>query len=103
MTFTIKAEAASQLISGKFQSKLMRPSPRLLRFARNDSTCHCEERSDKAISIGRDNPIGACSKKSKGDRDRGVTLDQLKIFIAVAEREHITRAASALGLAPPSV
>jgi len=32
-----------------------------------------------------------------------VTLDQLKIFIAVAEREHITRAASALGLAPPSV
>ena len=32
-----------------------------------------------------------------------MTLDQLKIFIAVAEREHITRAASALGLAPPSV
>jgi DNA-binding transcriptional LysR family regulator len=31
-----------------------------------------------------------------------VTLDQLKIFIAVAEREHITRAANALGLAPPS-
>ena len=32
-----------------------------------------------------------------------MTLDQLQIFIAVAEREHITRAASALGLAPPSV
>lgn len=32
-----------------------------------------------------------------------MTLDQLKIFIAVAEREHVTRAASALGLAPPSV
>jgi DNA-binding transcriptional LysR family regulator len=32
-----------------------------------------------------------------------VTLDQLQIFIAVAEREHVTRAADALGLAPPSV
>ena len=32
-----------------------------------------------------------------------MTLDQLQVFIAVAEREHITRAASALGLAPPSV
>ena len=32
-----------------------------------------------------------------------MTLDQLQIFIAVAEREHVTRAADALGLAPPSV
>jgi DNA-binding transcriptional LysR family regulator len=32
-----------------------------------------------------------------------VTLDQLQIFIAVAEREHVTRPADALGLAPPSV
>jgi DNA-binding transcriptional LysR family regulator len=32
-----------------------------------------------------------------------MTLDQLHIFIAVAEREHVTRAADALGLAPPSV
>jgi DNA-binding transcriptional LysR family regulator len=32
-----------------------------------------------------------------------MTLDQLRIFIAVAEREHVTRAADALGLAPPSV
>jgi DNA-binding transcriptional LysR family regulator len=32
-----------------------------------------------------------------------MTLDQLKIFIAVAEREHVTQAADALGLAPPSV
>ena len=32
-----------------------------------------------------------------------MTLDQLYIFIAVAEREHVTRAADALGLAPPSV
>jgi DNA-binding transcriptional LysR family regulator len=32
-----------------------------------------------------------------------MTLDQLQIFIAVAEREHVTRAAAALGLAPPSV
>ena len=29
-------------------------------------------------------------------------LDQLQIFIAVAEREHVTRATDALGLAPPS-
>ena len=35
--------------------------------------------------------------------DSSVTLDQLQIFIAVAEREHVTRAADALGLAPPSV
>jgi DNA-binding transcriptional LysR family regulator len=35
--------------------------------------------------------------------DVGMTLDQWQIFIAVAEREHITRAADALGLAPPSV
>ena len=35
--------------------------------------------------------------------DGSVTLDQLQIFIAVAEREHVTRAADALGLAPPSV
>jgi len=33
----------------------------------------------------------------------GMTLDQLRIFIAVAEREHVTRTAEALGLAPPSV
>jgi len=33
----------------------------------------------------------------------GVTLDRLQIFIAVPEREHVTRAAEALGLAPPSV
>src|SRR5271169_91814 len=32
-----------------------------------------------------------------------MTLDQMQIFIAVAEREHVTRAANALGLAPPSV
>jgi len=32
-----------------------------------------------------------------------MTLDQLKVFIAVAEREHVTQAAEALGLAPPSV
>ena len=32
-----------------------------------------------------------------------MTLDQLRIFIEVAEREHVTRAADALGLAPPSV
>jgi DNA-binding transcriptional LysR family regulator len=32
-----------------------------------------------------------------------MTLDQLQIFIAVAERQHLTRAADALGLAPPSV
>jgi DNA-binding transcriptional LysR family regulator len=32
-----------------------------------------------------------------------MTLDQLQIFIAVAEREHVTRAADALRLAPPSV
>ena len=32
-----------------------------------------------------------------------MTLDQLQIFIAVGEREHVTRAADALGLAPPSV
>ena len=35
--------------------------------------------------------------------ESGMTLDQLRIFIAVAEREHVTRAADALGLAPPSV
>ncbi|MDE2582198.1 MAG: LysR family transcriptional regulator [Rhodospirillales bacterium] len=32
-----------------------------------------------------------------------MTLDQLRIFLAVAEREHVTHAAEALGLAPPSV
>jgi DNA-binding transcriptional LysR family regulator len=32
-----------------------------------------------------------------------MTLDQLQIFIVVAEREHVTRAAAALGVAPPSV
>jgi len=32
-----------------------------------------------------------------------MTLDQLKVFIAVAEREHVAQAAEALGLAPPSV
>lgn len=33
----------------------------------------------------------------------GVTLDQLTIFVAVAEREHLTRAAAALGLTPSAV
>lgn len=32
-----------------------------------------------------------------------MTLDQLRIFLAVAQREHVTRAAEALGLTPPSV
>lgn len=32
-----------------------------------------------------------------------MTLDQLKIFIAVAEREHLTRAATALNLTPSAV
>jgi hypothetical protein len=32
-----------------------RPQPRLLRFARNDMChgCHCEERSDEAISAAK--------------------------------------------------
>jgi DNA-binding transcriptional LysR family regulator len=33
----------------------------------------------------------------------GVTLDQLRIFAAVAEREHLTRAAAALHLTPSAV
>src|SRR5271165_6338024 len=40
---------------------------------------------------------------SPGLEEGGMTLDQLRIFIAVAEREHVTRTAEALGLAPPSV
>lgn len=32
-----------------------------------------------------------------------MTLDQLAIFVAVAEREHLTRAAAALGLTPSAV
>lgn len=32
-----------------------------------------------------------------------MTLDQVRIFLAVAEREHVTHAAESLGLAPPSV
>lgn len=32
-----------------------------------------------------------------------MTLEQLRIFIAVAEREHVTRAAAALGLTPSAV
>jgi len=32
-----------------------------------------------------------------------VTLDQLRIFVAVAEREHLTRAAEALHLTPSAV
>jgi hypothetical protein len=32
--------------------KLTHSSAGLLRFARNDGTCHCEERSDEAIVIG---------------------------------------------------
>src|ERR1700693_4599506 len=31
--------------------------------------------------------------------ERGVTLDQLRIFVAVAERQHVTHAAEALNLA----
>lgn len=33
------------------------------------------------------------------DRDRGMTLDQLRVFVAVAERQHMTQAARALNLA----
>ena len=32
-----------------------------------------------------------------------MTLDQLAVFVAVAEREHLTRAAAALGLTPSAV
>ena len=32
-----------------------------------------------------------------------MTLEQLRIFIAVAEREHLTRAAEALNLSPSAV
>jgi Bacterial regulatory helix-turn-helix protein, lysR family len=33
----------------------------------------------------------------------GVTLDQLRIFVAVAERQHVTHAAEALDLAQSAV
>jgi DNA-binding transcriptional LysR family regulator len=37
---------------------------------------------------------------SQADRsEMGVTLDQLRIFVAVAERQHVTHAAEALNLA----
>ena len=32
-----------------------------------------------------------------------MTLEQLQIFVAVAEREHLTRAAEAIGLTPSAV
>ena len=32
-----------------------------------------------------------------------MTLDQLRVFVAVAERQHVTRAAEALGLAQSAV
>jgi DNA-binding transcriptional LysR family regulator len=32
-----------------------------------------------------------------------MTLEQLRIFVAVAEREHVTQAAQALNLAPSAV
>ncbi len=32
-----------------------------------------------------------------------MTLDQLRVFLAVAERQHVTRAAQALGLGQPAV
>ena len=34
---------------------------------------------------------------------RGMTLEQLRIFVAVAERQHITRAAEALNLTQSAV
>jgi len=38
--------------------------------------------------------------KARGGSDlTGMTLEQLKVFVAVAEREHVTRAAEALNLA----
>jgi len=39
------ARAAPRIIDDGAQT-------RLLRCARNDDTCHCEERSDEAIQIG---------------------------------------------------
>jgi DNA-binding transcriptional LysR family regulator len=43
----------------------------------------------------------ACSIRF--DRTIAVTFEQLAIFVAVAEREHLTRAASAIGLTPSAV
>src|SRR5713101_4074417 len=42
-----------------------------------------------------------CSVRS--DRTIAMTLEQLRIFVAVAEREHLTRAAAALHLTPSAV
>ncbi len=39
----------------------------------------------------------------RSNRMKRMTLDQLRIFIAVAEREHLTRAAAALHLTPSAV
>jgi hypothetical protein len=43
--------------------KLKRPSARLLRSARNDDTCHCEEPSDKAILTDLRKLIGTYSNE----------------------------------------
>src|SRR6202012_1528554 len=37
------------------------------------------------------------------ESERGMTLEQLRIFVAVAEREHVTEAARALNLAQSAV
>src|SRR5260221_11543466 len=42
-----------------------------------------------------------CSVRS--NRTIAMTLEQLRIFVAVAEREHLTKAASALHLTPSAV
>jgi hypothetical protein len=39
------------------------------------------------------------SGRSIGGSESAVTLDQLRIFVAVAERQHVTHAAKALRLA----
>src|SRR4051812_21868181 len=43
------------------------------------------------------------SFRSKKTNDRHMTLEQLRIFLAVAEREHVTRAAEALNLTQSAV
>jgi nucleoside-triphosphatase THEP1 len=63
---------------------------------------------NRYIELMRRQRVGVAFTASTGiaathDQVAVMTLEQLRIFVAVAEREHVTQAAQALNLAPSAV
>jgi DNA-binding transcriptional LysR family regulator len=73
--------------------------------AKSTPVCQLHRAQERALPAARGpairtpNRVGSAAPK----RGKHVTLEQLRVFVAVAERQHVTRAAAVLNLAQSAV